>query len=178
MRPENLSQTLRKLRNEQAAPLVRNEAAVTIPLPVDIHRILSILPHRYPFVMIDRVIELVPQKSARGIKAVAYNEPWFQGHFKDRPIMPGVLILEALAQLGGVLAFASDPFEPSTNLMYFLGIDKAKFRRTVEPGDRLDLTVEVLHHRSNVWKFRADATVDGHRCAEAELLASVVDSTH
>lgn len=148
---------------------------MSVPLPIDIHRILSILPHRYPFVMIDRVTELTQNQSARGIKAVAYNEPWFQGHFKDRPIMPGVLILEAMAQLGGVLAYASDPFDATTNLMFFLGIDKAKFRRTVEPGDRLDLYVEVLQKRSNVWRFRAEANVDGHRCAEAELLASVVD---
>lgn len=144
---------------------------------LDIHRILSILPHRYPFVMVDRVTEIVAHKSIRGHKCVAYNEPWFPGHFPARPIMPGVLILESLAQIGGILAYASDPFDATNHLMFFLGIDKAKFRRTVEPGDKLELFVEVLHHRSNVWKFRGEASVDGSLCAEAELLASVVDRT-
>ncbi|MFO0552167.1 MAG: 3-hydroxyacyl-ACP dehydratase FabZ [Polyangiaceae bacterium] len=142
---------------------------------LDIHQILSILPHRFPFVMVDRVTEVVPGKYVRGHKCVAYNEPWFPGHFPQRPIMPGVLILEALAQVGGVLAYASDPFDATNHLMFFLGIDKAKFRHTVEPGDRLDLYAEVLQHRSNVWRLRGTASVDNTVCAEAELLASVVD---
>ncbi len=147
----------------------------TAAMRLDIHQILSILPHRFPFVMVDRVTEVIPKQSIRGHKGVSYNEPWFQGHFPQRPIMPGVLILESLAQIGGILAYASDPFDATTSLMFFLGVDKAKFRRTVEPGDRLDLYVEVLHHRSNVWKLRGEASVDGSLCAEAELLASVVD---
>lgn len=142
---------------------------------IDIHQILSILPHRFPFVMVDRVTEINAGKSIRGHKCVAYNEPWFPGHFPGRPIMPGVLILESLAQTGGILAYASEPFDASRSLMFFLGIDKAKFRRTVEPGDKLDLYVEVLHHRSNVWRMRGEASVDGVLSAEAELLASVVD---
>ncbi|NUP12127.1 MAG: 3-hydroxyacyl-ACP dehydratase FabZ [Polyangiaceae bacterium] len=145
------------------------------PSKIDIHRILSILPHRYPFVMVDRITEVVPNKHVRGHKCVSYNEPWFPGHFPQRPIMPGVLILEAMAQTGGILAYASNPFDTTSNLMFFLGIDKAKFRRTVEPGDRLDLYVECVHQRSNVWKLRGEASVDGSLCAEAELLASVVD---
>lgn len=145
------------------------------PMRLDIHQILSILPHRFPFVMVDRVTEVVPKKSIRGHKGVSYNEPWFQGHFPQRPIMPGVLILESLAQIGGILAYASDPFDTTTSLMFFLGVDRAKFRRTVVPGDRLDLYVEVVHHRSNVWKLRGEASVDGTLSAEAELLASVVD---
>ncbi len=145
------------------------------PVSLDIHQILSILPHRFPFVMVDRVTEIISGKSIRGHKCVAFNEPWFPGHFPQRPIMPGVLILEALAQIGGILAYASDPFDPTSNLMFFLGIDKAKFRRPVTPGDRLDLFVEVLHHRSNVWKLRGEASVDGTLCAEGELLASIVD---
>jgi 3-hydroxyacyl-[acyl-carrier-protein] dehydratase len=136
---------------------------------------LEILPHRYPFVMVDRVTEIVPHKSIHGHKMVSYNEPWSQGHFPGRPIMPGVLIIESLAQIGGILAYASDPFDPHTSLMYFLGIDKAKFRHVVTPGDKLDLMVEVLHHRSNVWKLRGEATVDGTLCASGELLASIVD---
>ena len=145
------------------------------PVSLDIHQILSILPHRYPFVMVDRVTEILPGKSIHGHKCVSFNEPWFPGHFPQRPIMPGVLILECLAQIGGILAYASDPFDPTSNLMFFLGIDKAKFRRPVTPGDRLDLDVTIAHHRTNVWKFRGEAAVDGTLCASAELLASVID---
>ena len=145
------------------------------PVSLDIQQILSILPHRYPLVMVDRVTEIIPGKSIRGHKCVSFNEPWFPGHFPQRPIMPGVLVLECLAQIGGILAYASDPFDPTSNLMFFLGIDKAKFRHTVTPGDRLDLSVVVLHHRSNVWKLRGEASVDGTLCAEGELLASIVD---
>ena len=143
--------------------------------PLDIDRILQILPHRWPFVMVDRVTEVVPHERIRGHKSVSMNEPWFLGHFPGRPIMPGVLILEALAQIGGILAYASEPFDASNSLMYFLGIDKAKFRRPVTPGDRLDLEVKILHHRTNVWKFHGEASVEGTLCASAELLASVVD---
>ena len=145
------------------------------PVSIEIPRILQILPHRFPFVLVDRVTELAPGESIRGHKMVSYNEPWCPGHFPDQPIMPGVLILEALAQIGGILAYASDPFNPAKSLMYFLGIDKAKFRNTVTPGDRLDLHVQVVHHRSNVWKLRGEATVDGTLCAQGELLASIVD---
>ena len=145
------------------------------PVSLNIQQILAILPHRFPFVMVDRVTDIISGKSIRGPKCVSITEPWFPGHFPDRPIMPGVLILEALAQIGGILAYASDPFDPATNLMFFLGIDKAKFRRPVTPGDRLDLFVEVIHHRSNVWKLRGEASVDGTLCAEGELLASIVD---
>lgn len=145
------------------------------PVTLDIHQVLQILPHRYPFVMVDRVTEVIANKSIRGHKCVSYNEPWFPGHFPQRPIMPGVLILEALAQIGGILAYASEPFDPTKNLMFFLGIDKAKFRHTVQPGDRLDLYVEVLHHRSNVWKLRGEASVENAVVAEGELLASIVD---
>ena len=142
---------------------------------VDIRKILEILPHRYPFVLVDRVTEIVHGVSIAGHKMVSFNEPWAPGHFPGRPIFPGVLIIEALAQIGGILVYASEPFDATTNLMFFLGIDKAKFRHTVTPGDRLDLHVEVLHHRSNVWKLRGEATVDGTLCSSAELLASIVD---
>ena len=142
---------------------------------IDIDRILQILPHRYPLVMVDRVTEVAPNDFIRGHKSVSINEPWFQGHFPMRPIMPGVLILESLAQIGGILAYASEPFDAQTSLMYFLGIDKAKFRRPVVPGDRLDLEVRVIQHRSNTWKLKGEASVDGNLCAQGELLASVVD---
>jgi 3-hydroxyacyl-[acyl-carrier-protein] dehydratase len=142
---------------------------------LDIERILRILPHRWPFVLVDRVTEVIPGQRIVGHKCVTMAEPWFQGHFPSRPIMPGVLIVEALAQIGGILAYATEPFDASRSLMYFLGIDKAKFRRTVTPGDKLDLEVTVAHHRSNVWKFRGEGSVDGTLCASADLLASVVD---
>jgi 3-hydroxyacyl-[acyl-carrier-protein] dehydratase len=142
---------------------------------LDIDRILQILPHRWPFVMVDRVTEIVPHELIRGHKSVSVNEPWFVGHFPKNPIMPGVLIIEALAQIGGILAYASEPFDEATSLLYFLGIDKAKFRRPVIPGDRLDLKVTVVQHRTNVWKLKGEASVDGTLCAQGELLASVVD---
>jgi 3-hydroxyacyl-[acyl-carrier-protein] dehydratase len=145
------------------------------PVSLDIHQILAILPQRFPFVLVDRVTEIVNGKSIRGHKCVSINEPWFPGHFPQRPIMPGVLVIESLSQIGSVLAYASEPFDPVRNLMFFLGIDKARFRHTVTPGDRLDLFVEVVHHRSNVWKLHGEASVDGTLCAETELLASVVD---
>lgn len=151
--------------------------AVTVsrPTQLDITRILQILPHRHPMVMVDRVTELVPNQRIRGHKCVSYNEPWFGGHFPSRPILPGVMILEALSQIGGILAYASEPFDPSTNVMYFLGIDKVKFRKPVIPGDKLDLSCEVVHHGSNVWKLRGEASVDGTLCAQGELLATIVD---
>ncbi len=152
-----------------------NDIPSSRPVSLDIERILKILPHRFPFVLVDRVTNIVPGVSIAARKMVAYNEPWFQGHFRNQPIMPGVLIIEALAQAGGLLAYASDPFDASHSLMYFLSIDKAKFRNTVVPGDRLDLEVEILHHRTNVWKFKGEATVEGTVCAQAELLASVID---
>lgn len=142
---------------------------------LDIEKILEILPHRWPFVMVDRVTEVIPHQRIRGHKSVSMNEPWFMGHFPKHPIMPGVLILESLAQIGGILAYASEPFDASTSLLYFLGIDKAKFRRPVVPGDRLDLEVSIIHHRTNVWKLHGEASVDGTLCAQGELLASVVD---
>jgi 3-hydroxyacyl-[acyl-carrier-protein] dehydratase len=145
------------------------------PVSLDIQKILGILPHRYPFVMVDRVTEAVPGKYIRGHKCVSYNEPFFQGHFPQRPIMPGVMILEALSQIGGILAYVSEPFDANNNIMFFLGIEKAKFRRQVVPGDRMDLHVEVMHHRSNVWKFAGEVTVEDTLCTEGEFLASIVD---
>ena len=142
---------------------------------LDIERILAILPHRWPFVLVDRVTEVVPNERIKGHKCVSMNEPWFVGHFPKHPIMPGVLVIEALAQIGGILAYASEPFDADTSLLYFLGIDKAKFRRPVTPGDKLDLEVTVVHHRTNVWKLRGEASVEGTLCAQGELLASVVD---
>jgi 3-hydroxyacyl-[acyl-carrier-protein] dehydratase len=142
---------------------------------LELPKILDILPHRYPFVMVDRVTDLQPGESINGHKMVSANEPWGQGHFPGRPILPGMLILEALSQLGGILAYASEPFDVSRSAMYFLGVDKVKFRRTVTPGDRLDLYVEVVQHRTNTWKLKGEATVEGALAAEGELLASIID---
>jgi 3-hydroxyacyl-[acyl-carrier-protein] dehydratase len=142
---------------------------------LDIERILEMLPHRWPFVMVDRVNEIVPHERIRGHKCVSMNEPWFLGHFPTHPIMPGALVIEALAQIGGILACSSEPAVEKGRLLYVVGIDKARFRRPVVPGDRLDLEVNVLNHRSTLWKLRGKASVDGVTCAEGELLASVVD---
>jgi len=144
-------------------------------MELDIARILRILPHRAPFVLIDRVLELQPRQSARAIKCVTYNEPFFPGHFPGHPIFPGVLIIESMAQLVGVLAYASEPFDSSQKVMYFLGIDKAKFRKPVIPGDRMEIEAELLRRRSNIWKCGARAMVDGVVVAEAELLAAIMD---
>jgi 3-hydroxyacyl-[acyl-carrier-protein] dehydratase len=149
----------------------RRPTSVTL----DIHQILGVLPQRFPFVMLDRVTEAVSGKYARGIKCVGCNEPYLQGHFPLRPLVPNVLVVEALAQLGGILAYVSEPFDPSASLVLLLGIDGARFRRPVVPGDRMDLYVEVADHRSNVWRFTGEVTVDGAVSTEAELLASVVD---
>lgn len=135
--------------------------------------ILEILPHKYPFLLVDRILELEPGKRAVGIKSVTINEPFFQGHFPNYPIMPGVLIIEAMAQVGGVLAFKSDGSKDK--IVYFIGIDKAKFRKPVLPGDQIRFEVEVLQRRLNVWKLRGNAFVEGKLVCEAELMAMIAD---
>ena len=142
---------------------------------LDIHQILSVLPQRYPFVMVDRVTEVVAGKYIRGHKCVGYNEPYFPGHFPKRPIMPGVLILESLSQIGGILAYVSEPFDPTTNLMYFLGIDKAKFRRPVRPGDQLIFDLDLVRLKGKICQMNGKAFVRGALVAEAELLSTIVD---
>jgi 3-hydroxyacyl-[acyl-carrier-protein] dehydratase len=144
-------------------------------MELDIERILRILPQRAPFLLLDRVIELQPRKSARGIKCVTYNEPFFAGHFPGHPVFPNVLILEAMSQLFAVLAYASEPFDPSQKVLHFLGFDAVKFRRPVVPGDRMVLDVEIAHRRSNIWKAKATAMVDAAPCAQAEVLAALAD---
>ncbi|MBI5886344.1 MAG: 3-hydroxyacyl-ACP dehydratase FabZ [Deltaproteobacteria bacterium] len=139
---------------------------------IEIKEILSILPHRYPFLLIDKIIELEPNTSAKGIKNVTINEPFFQGHFPGHPIMPGVLIIEAMAQVGGVLAFKSA--DVSNNVVYFMGIDNARFRKPVLPGDVLELQLTVTKTRGTIWGFNGKAFVDGKLAAEADLLATIV----
>jgi 3-hydroxyacyl-[acyl-carrier-protein] dehydratase len=140
---------------------------------MDIKWIQNFLPHRYPFFLVDRVIEIDPGKKAVGIKNVTMNEEFFQGHFPGNPIMPGVLIIEAMAQLAGVLAFNSGANKGTS--VYFLSIEKAKFRRPVVPGDQIKLEITVSQHRGNVWKFSGSAVVEEKVAAEAEFTAMVTD---
>ena len=145
-------------------------------LCLDVTEIQAILPHRYPFLLVDRIEGLEVGKRVIGIKNVTINEPFFQGHFPGRPIMPGVLIIEAMAQVGGVLAFKSAK-ETGAKLVYFMGIEKAKFRKPVTPGDRLRFVVEVLRARHPYWKMRGEAFVDDTLVCEAELMAMITDGT-
>lgn len=140
---------------------------------LDIHEILKHLPHRYPFLLIDRVLEYVPESHLIGIKNVTHNEPYFPGHFPQRPVMPGVLILESLAQATGILAFKTIQRIPDENtLYYFVGIDNARFKRPVEPGDQLHLKVEYIKRMRGIWKFNSLATVDGETVCAAEIMCA------
>jgi 3-hydroxyacyl-[acyl-carrier-protein] dehydratase len=141
---------------------------------MNVNEIMHYLPHRYPFLLVDRITDLQPGKSITGIKNVTFNEPFFQGHFPGQPIMPGVLIIEAMAQVAGVMAFRSG-VEGSGKSVYFMSIEKAKFRRPVVPGDQLILAIKVLQQRGNVWKFSGVATVDGKLASEADFVAMVTD---
>lgn len=138
---------------------------------IGIKEIQDILPHRYPFLLVDRIMEIEPGKKAVGIKNVTINEPFFVGHFPGNPIMPGVLIVEAMAQVAGILAFKSGI---QGDTVYFMSIEKAKFRKPVFPGDQLRLDVTTLHSRGNVWRFSGSAIVDEKVVAEAEFTAMVL----
>jgi len=145
-------------------------------LPLTYEDITRILPHRYPFLLVDRVTELQPGKRVVGLKNVTANEPFFEGHFPGRPVMPGVLIIEAMAQVGGVLARLSVPGaleEGREDAIFFMAIDKVKFRRPVVPGDQIVFELVPLRTGSRVWKMRGTASVDGKTVAEAELVASI-----
>ena len=143
--------------------------------PLDIRRVMAALPHRYPMLLVDRVLRLERDVSITAIKAVSMNEGFFQGHFPGRPIMPGVLIVEALAQAAGILAVESLGLADSGKLVYFMAIDGAKFRLPVEPGCLLTLEVEFVQKRSSVCKFAGRATVDGKLAAEANFTAMIAD---
>jgi 3-hydroxyacyl-[acyl-carrier-protein] dehydratase len=143
--------------------------------PLDIRAVMAALPHRYPMLLVDRVEEIVPDVSIRAIKAVSMNEGFFQGHFPGRPIMPGVLIVEALAQAAGVLAVESLGLAGSGKLVYFVAIEGAKFRAPVEPGCLLNLEVEFVQKRASVCKFAGRALVDGKLAAEAQFTAMIAD---
>jgi 3-hydroxyacyl-[acyl-carrier-protein] dehydratase len=140
----------------------------------DIARIMAMLPHRYPFLLIDRLIDMDRDLSGTGIKNVTINEPFFQGHFPQSPVMPGVLIIEAMAQTAGALVLAHLGESNSGKLVYFMAIDRARFRKPVLPGDVLHLPVRQLQKRGNVWRFAAEAQVDRRKVAEAEISAMLV----
>ena len=139
---------------------------------MDARAIQALLPHRYPFLLVDRVLEVTAEKVV-ALKNVSLNEPFFQGHFPDHPIMPGVLIIEALGQAGAVLAAHGTNFDPVTHVVYFMAIDAVKFRKPVVPGDQLVLEVVPLRKGGKIWKIRGEAKVDGAVVAEAEFLATL-----
>ena len=143
---------------------------------MDINEILRHLPHRYPFLLIDRVIEFKKGESLTGLKNVSYNEPFFQGHFPQRPVMPGVLILEAMAQATGLLAFRTLENTANRDTLYFLvGMDRVRFKRPVEPGDQLLLSARLLKTKRGIWMFDCDARVDGAIAASAEIMCTERD---
>jgi len=141
---------------------------------MDIQKITSLLPHRYPFLLVDRVVEVDPGERLVAIKNVTINEPFFQGHFPEKPVMPGVLIIEALAQATGLLAMESEEVAGAA-IYYLVGVDKARFKRPVVPGDQIRLEVSVLKQRRGIWTFSAKATVDGAVCASAEIMCTARD---
>lgn len=142
---------------------------------INIEKILKSIPHRYPFLLVDKVIALEPNKSIVAVKNVTFNEPHFLGHFPDHPIMPGVLIIEAMAQAGALMVTSAPGFKAEEKLVYFMSIDGAKFRKPVVPGDVLELHVEATQNRGAVWKLSAVAMVDGQKVSEAQLSAMIVD---
>jgi len=143
-------------------------------MTMDIHRILKKLPHRYPILLVDRVLELEKGVRIKALKNVTVNEPFFTGHFPHRPVMPGVLMLEALAQSAALLSFETAGEEPDENTVYyFAGIDAARFKRPVEPGDQLVLEVSLLRAKAGIYKFAGRATVDGELAVEAELMCTM-----
>ena len=142
---------------------------------IDIKRVLKLIPHRYPMLLIDRITQIQHNKSAIGLKNITFNEPQFQGHFPGAPVMPGVMIIESMAQTAAALIVHSLELKADNKLIYFMAIDDARFRRPVEPGDSMYVNIEKEHARGTVWKFNGYATVDGQRCAQARFSAMVVD---
>jgi len=147
----------------------------TLPSNLDIKRILEVLPHRYPFLMVDRMEDVVRGESAVGIKNVSINEPYFQGHFPGAPVMPGVLTIEAMAQTAGILVIETLGPEMEGKLVFFMSVEGARFRKPVRPGDRMLIHVRKRHARHLVWKFDGACKVDGEVVAEATFTAMIVD---
>ena len=146
---------------------------MTEPLQLDMQAILERLPHRYPFLLVDRVLECQPGHSIRALKNVTYNEPYFPGHFPGRPVMPGVIIIEAMAQTAGILCFVTANVIPDAKTrFFFVGIDKARFRRPVVPGDQLVLTAQLQRTLRGIWRFSTAASVGEHEVAHAEMMVA------
>jgi len=145
---------------------------------MDVVEIQEIIPHRYPFLLVDRITDIVKNESLIGYKNVSISEPVFQGHFPGHPIYPGVMILEGMAQAGGILAFQSMEMtkeEAAQKVVYFMSIDKAKFRSPVKPGDKLEYRISVMKHKGSIWMLKGEAFVDNKLVSEAELKAMIVD---
>ena len=142
----------------------------------DITKVMKLLPHRYPFLLVDRMYDMKGDESCVGVKNVTINEPFFQGHFPQYPVMPGVLIIEGLAQTAGALCVSSIGEDYKAELVYFMGIDNAKFRKPVLPGDQLHYHVKKIRNRGRVWRFKGEAKVNGHVVAEAEISAMLADT--
>ena len=151
------------------------DAVAPVGTTIDINRIVEMIPHRYPFLLIDQVVDVVPDHRATGIKNVTVNEPFFQGHFPSRPVMPGVLLVECMAQTAAVLVIETLGKTAEGKLVYFMSVDSARFRRPVVPGDTLRIHVEKQHRRGNVWKFRGEAKVADAVAAEATYAAMIMD---
>lgn len=152
------------------------ESDTAMSQTIEINEVMKRIPHRYPFLMVDRVVDFVPYEGAVGIKNVSINEPHFQGHFPKRPIMPGVLIVESMAQTAGVVVVSSLGTDAEGKLVYFMSVEEAKFRRPVEPGDQLMIHVTRKQNRGPVWKFEGKAMVDGVLVAEAIFTAMIKDA--
>ena len=144
-------------------------------IKIDIKEIIKSIPHRYPLLLVDKVIAIEKNKSIVGVKNVTFNEPHFMGHFPDHPIMPGVLIVEAMAQTSAIMVVKFSDFIPKEKLVYFMSINNVKFRHPVVPGDVLELHIEVVQNRGKVWKFKGTGIVEGKKVTEAEFSAMIVD---
>ena len=142
---------------------------------MDILKILSALPHRYPFLLVDRVVEVVAGDRIHAYKNLTFNEQFFQGHIPGKPVMPGVLHLEAMAQAGALLAYEGAPFDPSQKVIYLMSFDAVKFRRPVVPGDRLDLHVRIERQKGAIWRLAGEAKVEGQTASEAQIMAMIAD---
>jgi len=162
-------------RQEESRVMIDPACAEEQITQVDVQRIMEMIPHRHPFLMIDKVVDMVANERATGIKSVSINESFFQGHFPARPVMPGVLIIEAMAQTAAVLVVHTLGPESEGKLVYFMSVDNARFRRPVFPGDRLDVHVTKQRHRGNVWKFEGRAKVGDNLMAEAVFAAMILN---
>jgi 3-hydroxyacyl-[acyl-carrier-protein] dehydratase len=160
---------------DPAAPAAPQGPAAAAPGGMDIKRILSALPHRYPFLLVDRVVELVPGERIWAYKNVTFNEEFFQGHFPGTPVMPGVLQLEAMAQAGALLAFELSKFDAAKKVIYLMAFNNVKFRRPVTPGDRLDLHIKLDRAKGSIFRLSGECKVDGQLVSECEMLATIAD---